>query len=1707
MKLLTKSIIQFAAVLAAGIAVPSASTTAFAQNTAPAPRIISNTALAEWDVANQALSLSSNTVRIEVQNPPPSNPVLNLFHFSNTPGATQTNLPVTMCAGSNGATPISLGGAFSGLSTSPASLMPATAIRAGEPLVIQVEDPAQNTDNAVIERLDVTIVTENGDKESITLVESAANSGIFRGIINTAAVPPSPVKGDCVISVRPGDKLTVNLDEVSTGVSVGRADVDILVDPFGLAFDSADGKIVAGTRVTIVDAVTGVPAQVFGDDGISAFPNSIVVGTQVVDTGGQIYNFESGFYRFPFLRQGTYRLVVQPPAPYSHPSVATPADIANLTRPDGGAFVISDGSYGGVITLSDPAPVRVDIPLDRPGGSLVLRKTTTTNNAVPGDIVQYRIEVSNPDRLRNSSAITVTDNLPKAIRLRTNTVRYQGQSVTPTMSADGSSFSLVIPSLGAGQKGLITYLAEIRQDARPGDAINIASARDSRGATSAPADALIRISRDGISERFTIIGRITEGACTLDPQKAPGIKGVRVMMEDGTYTVTDADGRYHFEGVIPGIHVVQVDPSSFPLDQAPVDCAQNTRSAGSAISRFVEGRGGSLKRADFRSQKIAPRQALSSDVAPKPSAMSDQDASGASTDWLAGQTQGATFLFPAADHNPRVKAIRIVIKHSNQQKIVLFLNGAKVSPLNYDGKKKNADASLAVSVWRGIEILEGDNKFTANILDSDGKTVETLERNVYFANAPVHAQFIKQLSVLRADGVTRPRIAVRLTDRNGKPIQHDAVGDFSVTDPYAPAVEADAQQASQLSGLERAQPVWRVHGEDGIAYIELEPTTASGTLSIGFNFQDGKVTRAQRIEAWLDPGQRPWTVVGFAAGTIGFNKLQGGLETLADKQDDIQVDGKIALYAKGRVSGKWLMTLAYDTDKNEDETRFAGVIDPRRYYTIYADRAEQRYDASSLRKLYLKLERPQFYALFGDYQTGIDEPELARYQRSFNGLKAEYRSEQVSAQIFGADTPYRYRREEIQGTGLTGPYALSSRDVLANSERITLQTRDRLRSDRIAEERVLLRHIDYDIDYLAGTLRFREPILSRSSGFNPQFIIAEYEVDGVGQRVNNAGGRIRWKDKSEKLQIAATALHDETTEAKTNLLGADILYRPGAGTEIRAEFAGTDGKNKSGSTQPNAGRANAWLVEAEHHTSSIDVQAYVRQQDARFGVGQNNLSETGTRKYGIDARARISDALSVSALAYQEDYLTSDARRRAASAELEYRTGNSALRAGLTHANDNLGDGTVNKSTIARLAGSQKFLDNKLELSAQTEFALGGQDSSIDFPARHQFNARYAIKSDIQLIGSYEIAKGETINARTARLGFDIAPWAGGRILASANQQDITEYGPRSFAAYGLAQSFKISEKWSVDLSLDGNRTLSGIDRNDVVNPLQPVASGGFLGSNGSLTEDFTAVTAGASYRGDRYSWTGRAEYRAGDITDRYGFNTAILRQIGEGKAIAGALSWFSAKQNGGPSTETAQAEVSWANRPAGSDWSFLNKFELRYDAVKNAVAGLPGPIGGASLLIDGNAASRRVINSLSINYTPIGRGDDELGNDDGDFFERGEYSLFWGSRYVSERFGKDDVSGWSNVIGGDFRFDLSKHVDVGVAGTVRVGTGGRNIAYSGGPILKLAPFENANISFGYNIVGFNDRDFEKSRYTRSGPFLTLKLKFDQESLAGFKID
>jgi uncharacterized repeat protein (TIGR01451 family) len=1669
-------------------------TAAFAVAVSPvSAQTISNTASIQWQVGATTLIKASNQVDLAIERPS-ATPTLTTFQLSGDSGAILLPVPATMCRAAGGDVPVILEGAFANTPRDPASVEQTTRIRAGEPLIIGITSASDNIRSDAVDSMTVTLTTPAGDAETLTLQETGANTGYFVGIIRTAAVPPSPVKGDCQLSLLPGDSLTLASTRAQDGSAIASSPLEVLVDPFGVVFDSGDGAPVPGVRVTLIDDTTGQPAIVFGDDAVSRFPSTIVTGSTVTDSSGATYQFPPGDYRFPFVRPGRYRVVVEPPTPYTAPSLSTPAELAGLLRPDGLPFTLIAGSYGQPFIISDPAPVRVDIPVDKPGAALQLRKSASAAVAVPGDAVQYRIIVTNGDALRATGAITITDRLPGTMRLKGNSVRYNGIISAYTVSADSHDLTIALPPLAARASGVLTYLLEVRPDAAPGQTMNRAQARDSRGTVSAVADAMVRIARDTLSDRMAIIGRITDGGCAVDPDKANGIGGVRVMLEDGSYAVTDLDGRYHFESVLPGTHVVQMDASTLGASLIPANCTLNARSAGNPISRFVEGQGGALVRVDFRAQ-AGVNPALSAAKAPiRAKPVGEATAAGAERNWFEGEALGVAWLFPAADHNPRTKAVRVAIKHLPGQTVTLFSDGKPVSPLTLDGTRKNGDGSVAVTLWRSLDLNDRDTRFTAEVRDANGVIVERLDRMVHYASNAMNATLVRDKSVLIADGVTRPVIAVRMTDRDGRPVHHGLVGDFAVPAPYYPAVEADAQAARQLAGLERARPVWRVEGEDGIAYIELEPTTASGALTISLPFRDGQVTRTQRIDSWLEPGNRPWTVVGFAAGTVGFNTLKGRLEGLGADGEHWLTDARVALYAKGRIKGKWLLTLAYDSDKSADESRFGGVIDPQSYYTIYADRSERRYDAASVRKLYVRLERPQFYALFGDFETGMVEPQLTRYVRSFNGVKAQYRSEHVAATAFAADTPYRHRRVEIQGNGLSGPYQLGVRDILPNSERITIEVRDRLRSERIIETKTLTRHIDYDIDYVAGTLRFRDPVLSRSSLLDPQVIVADYEVDGVAQRVTNAGGRATWTNTAKTLVVGSSVIHDETDTTKTNVGGVDVRYTPNAQTEIRAEFARSDTTARAGAATPSAGAANAWLVEAEHHGPKYDIFAYAREQQSGFGVGQLNASETGTRKFGFDGRLRLGNDLSIVGSAWQEEYLASIARRQAGQAKIEYRTKGIDLRAGLTLANDRLADGREAQSRIAQLGATKRFFGNKLELDAQTEFTIGGKDASIDVPARHRATARLAITPAISLVGSYEIAKGETIDARTARVGFDVKPWTGGHIVTSLNQQSIAEYGPRSFAAYGLSQSLPLGKRWTVDFTLDGNKTLNGVDPSRVLNVAQPVASGGFIGTDGTLSEDFTAVTAGATYRGERWSAASRAEYRAGDRTDRYGLTVSALRSLGEGRALGGQFSWFRANDKAGPSTQATALALSWANRPDDSRFAWLEKLELRSDSVNGVTAGLPGPIGGAPSLVTGSASSKRIINSLSVNWSPVTKSE-------GRYLGRSEVSLFWGSRYVADKIDQDDLSGWSNVVGADIRFDLSETVDVGVAGTVRESNGGKAISYSGGPSISLSPFENSYITVGYNVVGYRDRDYSDTRYTRSGPYVTLKLKFDQNSL------
>jgi len=415
---------------------------------------------------------------------------------------------------------------------------------------------------------------------------------------------------------------------------------------------------------------------------------------------------------------------------------------------------------------------------------------------------------------------------------------------------------------------------------------------------------------------------------------------------------------------------------------------------------------------------------------------------------------------------------------------------------------------------------------------------------------------------------------------------------------------------------------------------------------------------------------------------------------------------------------------------------------------------------------------------------------------------------------------------------------------------------------------------------------------------------------------------------------------------------------------------------------------------------------------------------------------------------------------------------------------------------VLEAGASQRLLDNRLELNASTSIALENTDS-IDLPTRHRFGARYALTNAIRLIGSYEIAEGEAIDARTVQGGIELAPWAGARVTGTLGQQTISEYGPRSFAAFGLAQSLPVTSNLTVDFTVDGNRQIGGVDPGKAINPLHPVASGGHLGQNGQLFEDFVAITAGGTWRKDRWAANFRGEYRDGEQADRKGLTFGAIRQLGEGSVVGSGFTWTNAEDDFGAMSEIMDGAIAIAHRPDESPFAFLAKIEYRSDEVRGAVAGETGPAGRTALTVDGEAKSRRLIGSLSTNWSP--RGYDQ---DDGGLFQRTEIGVFVGTRYNFDSFEGYDASGWTLLGGLDARIGIGERFEVGGRATVRSGLTDGYTSFAFGPEIGFVPADDMLLSVGYNVSGFRDEDFSAARNTDEGVYASFRLKFDADSFS-----
>lgn len=1640
---------------------------------------ISNTASARWTQSGVGLSTQSNTVTFDIVSTRSSGQA-SISVLPSSVGGSAASVVAGSCGGHSLA-PVNVDSAALGTTTGSSI----SSISIGEPVIFRIVLPTDTLNPAAKDTISVTLASMSGDSEILTLVESDIDSGVFYGALPTSAIPPLPVSGDCRLSVAPGDKVTLDFEGPSGSGLTAHTVVDILADPYGIVFDSEDGTPIDGARVTIVNVATGLPARVFADDGVTAWPSTVVTGQDVTDGAGNVWPMIHGGYRFPLMALGSYRIVVEPPAPYTAPSQLTPRQFDGLTRPDGGELAILPASFGGTVTLSSPEAIRVDIPVDRPAVAVGLTKVASRQVAQPGDAVLYTVTVRNTDTGRAKRGVVVTDKPSAALRLRQNTVRIDGQAApdgTVAVAADGQTLTITLGNVAAGATRVVTYAMTVRTDAGAGQALNRVDAVDVRGLT-ATASAAVRIERDNLAATMTLIGRVSLGDCSVAaPRK--GLGGVRVVLEDGSFAVTDAEGRYHFEGLTPGTHVVEAQGNSLPAGGRFVDCARSTRSAGSATSRFVTGQGGSLATADFA--VLLPQISAVAAGPAKGDDATDQSAAGADTNWLALGDGPNDFLFPSIDHNPRAPTVRVVVRHRKGQSVDLRVDGKPVDKLAFDGAQ-SAPAGYAVSVWRGIPLSGDDTVLDAQLRNADGSGAEKLTRIVHFGATPARAEVVAERSRLVADGQTRPVVAVRILDRSGRPVHAGISGPIALSAPYESAQALDAMQTRVLSGLDSAQPTWTVKGDDGIAYIELAPTMVSGGLDLTFQFTDREVKRQQVLEAWIVPGAQKWTLVGLAEGALGAKTIADNMQRSGDFDSDLGDHARVAVYAKGRILGKFLTTLAYDSAKQRDEQRLLGGLDPKAYYTVFADGSDRRFDAASMNKLYLRIESDKVRALYGDFATGFSHSQLGRYERTVTGVKVQGRAGQVRAEGFAANVATTHRRDQIPGGGITGPYRLSSRAMVANSETVTIEARDRFRSEIVVSSTALTRFIDYDIDLLSGTITFKQPVLSRDADLNPQTIVVDYEVDTLRGGELNAGVRAEWRNGGETLRIGATAITDKGDGARTDLAALDAKLLIGTTTELRAEAAVSHASGESAKA--------AWLIEAERHDEKLDLLAYVRSLDADFGVGQASTGELGRRKFGVDANYALDETWSVGTTAWYDDSLTDTSHRDAVQLRTVWKMPSTEARLAISRYGEARADGTGGATTLIEAGATRRLLDNRLELNAAAGFSLGGSDESSYQPPRYRLGARYALTPDVRLVSDYEVAKGSftaadgtttSSDTRTLRAGLEVAPWTGARLVGTLGQQSISEQGKRAFAAYGLAQSLPVDKHLTLDASIDGNRVVGG-------RGYAATTSTATVGASTSTTvaEDFTAYTLGATWRAGRWTATARGELRDADLARRRGVTVGVIRQLGEGTVIGGIGTWTNAEEATGTVSKVGNVALSIAHRPANDPLAFLAKIELRSDTVRDART---ASTSDTALTVDGDAHSRRIVGSFSADWAPMGRDDDLL-------VQRTEIGFFAAARHNLDRYEGIDLAGTTVMGGMDVRIGLGERIEVGGSATVRHALAEGTTSFAFGPQLGLAPAPNTFIVFGYNVTGFRDRDFSAARATRKGASVQFRMKFDSNTL------
>ena len=980
--------------------------------------------------------------------------------------------------------------------------------------------------------------------------------------------------------------------------------------------------------------------------------------------------------------------------------------------------------------------------------------------------------------------------------------------------------------------------------------------------------------------------------------------------------------------------------------------------------------------------------------------------------------------------------------------------------------KKAVLAEKSSQAWEfiGIDLAIGENILSVSQVDQFGnargeKSIKVVAPGA-LANVKISFRQTTSGGAI-ADGKTPTHVLVSLFDRNNVPVTSrvainlsTSVGRWNVED------------------LNPAEPGLQTFVEDGRAEFILLPPNEPGQAQI--RVTSGDITAEGKLD--FLPDLREMIAAGVIEGVLNLRKLDARGLTPARAQDgfeqeiqhisrtwgngDRSAGARAAMFLKGKVRGEYLLTLAYDSDKNTRERLFRD-IQPDEFYPVYGDSSVRSFDAQSTGRFYVRIDNKKSYLLYGDFNTSqaTDARKLANYSRSLTGVKQHFENSRVSANIFASRDSTKQVIDEFRTNGTSGPFTLSRAGGLINSEKIEVLTRDRNQPSVIIRIVPQARFVDYELEPLTGRILFKAPIPSLDENLNPISIRLTYEIDQGGQDFWVFGGDVQVK-LTEKFEVGAMLVVDRNPLDKFRMAGVNAVAKLADKTFLVAEIAETRREQFAAALSQGEKQGRAERVELRHADGALDANFYAGRTDENFDNPSSSLSK-GRIELGGKLTYRLDDKTRIRGEVLRTEELLSKSRRDGLLIAAE-RTLENGLRVefGIRHAKETQvtqvpGTDTIpNELTAVRarvtgdipgLKDATAYVEAEVDVkdSARKIAAIGGDyrlGTSSRLYARHEFIS--------SLTGPYGLNNQQRQNSTVVGISTDYMK--DGNLFSEYRIRDAISGGDAE-AALGLRNLWHVSDGLALTTSFERVHALSGKAENEA-----------------------TAATLGLEYTANPL-WKGstRLELRNGFSSDSILATAAAASKLSQNWTFLGRNTYSLIRNKGQGTGENEQdrMQLGLAYRDTESDkWNALGRVEHR---VENDTT-QPG------------VELKRTVELISLhaNWQP---------RRPFTFFAR--YAAKWTNEQSNDLRTKNNA----HLLAGRAIWEFAPRWDVSLNASTMLGRSVQSKYYGLGLELGFMAMENLWLSAGYNLFGYSDKDLTAGEYTNKGTFVRLRYKFDED--------